>query len=640
MNRQVEANSQLGHFLDFQTWYAALKLIEYQLGMKPDNKHFNTLSMFYYERLSSTDKAQLEDEAYFKTRVANNLFYGLAREFAIYDYPIPKSNLGLRKYRFFTYPMRVVYYAVGVYLLRLSQEFLSEYYNLHKHIHSDYGGKLAYNEQSNQLQLNYDAVWYKPHYKRFRNRVRREVREDTDKKVVIHIDIQNYFEEISIPCLLDFLSRYMKPAIQREFCYDTITMTQLISFFDFMANGRPGIPQSDNDIISSFIGHLYLVFGDLLIDQEINRANTLTEQHCVIRYMDDMYISLTFDDNAIHKDKETYVSGLASRIADILYQELGLRLNTKTKLYWLSNDADLEDLLRHLKRVSPGHEIADDDTATDPNEKVDSIFRQLEKLNSTPLDPTFNARKDLDEEILKEVYNKSVYELLKKDENRDKIRSIFAGFDFHRIIAQPKEILVVMLLDQAALEELERFLVQKEALTSREVYLVLNYLCQTDFRSQDLLELLKRNLVMKPIMEVFCGSGISSHLPGYFDLAFCQLSDIVGWPHVIDQIRFRVQFERRGEFSIALNHLLNEVHAICFRLDGRTVDESKYKAQNVVNFLISKRVPHETCVQIRNLFDRRNKSPVSHADPIAWPIGKDEYTAYRNHVGICLSQLL
>ena len=60
----------------------------------------------------------------------------------------------------------------------------------------------------------------------------------------------------------------------------------------------------------------------------------------------------------------------------------------------------------------------------------------------------------------------------------------------------------------------------------------------------------------------------------------------------------------------------------------------------VAAFLRKQRVPHGTHVQIRNLFDRRNKSTVSHADHhISWAVTKDEYMNYRSHVGDCLKHL-
>ena len=250
--------------------------------------------MFYYERINKQDKNRLQDEIYFNQRVSNNLLYGLGKEFAIYSYPIPKSNLGLRKYSFFTYPMRIAWYAVGLYLVKLSQEIVQQYYRKQSHIHSDYGGDLRFDDKTGDLCLNSKSVWYKTHYRRFRSKVRSEVQSDVQNKIVIRIDIQNYFEEISIPTLLDFLSDYVKPSIQREMNFDLTAKRQIVAFFDFIASGRTGIPQADNDILSSFIGHLYLIFSDLLLDQEICKDSAkdpaVVKERSIVRYMDDIYI--------------------------------------------------------------------------------------------------------------------------------------------------------------------------------------------------------------------------------------------------------------------------------------------------------------------------------------------------------------
>ena len=142
---------------------------------------------------------------------------------------------------------------------------------------------------------------------------------------------------------------------------------------------------------------------------------------------------------------------------------------------------------------------------------------------------------------------------------------------------------------------------------------------------------------MKEIMKIFEDSR-PPKLIGYYDLRAEEVSKIVE-PNVTEQIRLRVLCEQKEEHSVALNHLLNEVHAICGILDEKAKSEKKYEADEVATFLREQRIPHETHAQIRNLFDRRNKSPVSHADPIAWAVTKDEYMDYRSHVGNCLQHL-
>ena len=67
----------------------------------------------------------------------------------------------------------------------------------------------------------------------------------------------------------------------------------------------------------------------------------------------------------------------------------------------------------------------------------------------------------------------------------------------------------------------------------------------------------------------------------------------IAQPNVIEQIRLRVLCEQKGEYSVALNHLLNEIQAICFVLDEEAKDASKYKEPAVMEFLKNQKVPSE-----------------------------------------------
>jgi len=154
--------------------------------------------MIYYKTLGNAVE-YLKNKDYFNQKVANNLFYGLEKEFAVFPYIIPKPNLGLRNYKFFTYPMRAVYYAIGLYLLKLSYEFLENYLHRRRDIKSYYGGRIYF--ENDELQVTRNNVYYMSYYKDFRNQVIREANNDFDNKVVIKLDIQNYYDEISIPRL-------------------------------------------------------------------------------------------------------------------------------------------------------------------------------------------------------------------------------------------------------------------------------------------------------------------------------------------------------------------------------------------------------------------------------------------------------
>ena len=222
---------------------------------------------------------------------------------------------------------------------------------------------------------------------------------------------------------------------------------------------------------------------------------------------------------------------------------------------------------------------------------------------------------------------------------RSRLRRIFLGsdgFDFELVNLAPKTIIILMLTCNEVKEAFEEFVRSKSNLTSREIFLALIYLCQEDFSHPELRCLLKQDRQMKNIMKLIEAPGLSSELPGYYQLTAEQTFRIAK-PHIIDQIRLRRLAEQQAEHSVALNHLLNEIHAICRLLDGKNT--ALYTAREVGKFLRRENLPHETQDQIRNLFDRRNKSTVSHADPIAWPVSKEEYEGYRENVRQCLKHL-
>lgn len=280
--------TQLGYFIDSSLWQNALELLNFQIQQKKTNRHFNTLSMFYYENL---DRLCLNHnpQEYFNIKICSSLFYGLKKEFFVIPHIVPKPGLGLRDYKFFSYPMRVVYYTIGLYLLKLSQEFLTETYKKIESIEAFYGGNLYY--KSENLQINSKNIYYRSFHEQFKCRIKEETTSIVQDKVILKLDIENYFNEISISTLLHLLSRFIKPSIQANMAYDIFTREQIICLLHFISNGKSGIPQSDNNIISSFIGYLYLVFSDLFIDDILKTYKEKIDSHKIIRYTDDIYIS-------------------------------------------------------------------------------------------------------------------------------------------------------------------------------------------------------------------------------------------------------------------------------------------------------------------------------------------------------------
>lgn len=438
------SKTQLGYFINFKLWKDALDLLNFQIKQKQFNRHFNTLSMFYYERLN-TECLNIEDQdaqhqTYFSTKIASSVFYGLINEFTVFPYVIPKPRLGLRDYKFCTYPMRVVYYAVGLCFSKLSQEFLIETYKKVKTIESFYGGNLTYKD--GKLQITSNNIYYKKFYEQFKFRVKEEIINKNRDKFILKLDIENYFNEVFIPKLLNLLHLYIKPSIQTSMHYDAFTKDQITCLFRYIASNKNGIPQSDNNIVSNFIGYLYLVFGDLFIDDILNKYKSVINIHKIIRYTDDIYVSIIFKGDLDTEKQGSLVHAIASQIAETLYTRLGLKLNLKTRLYRLEKEEEKEELLKNIHQTSQNDEYCsphEEDESTDekheenietPQDKLDKILHELENIKSSRVEDYFIRDSSAQDEILQEVLNKSVEQILDKPENKEKIKQIFQGFKF------------------------------------------------------------------------------------------------------------------------------------------------------------------------------------------------------------------
>jgi AbiA family abortive infection protein len=653
---------EIRHFLDFSFWQNAIKLLKYQLELKrKGHNHFKKFSMFYYDKLEPIASA-LDDLEYFDKRVASGLFCGLSKEYFIESYRVPKWNgVGLRNYKFISYPLRVLYYAVGLYLVKLSQEYLSDYLaNTKERVFSYYGGKLAFDKQE-LIPLKKNCVYFLEHYKDFARKVKAEKNGNLKNKFVIRFDIQNYYDDISLPILLDYLDKSVKWGTKQELKFDSTTKAQIIAFFSYLAKGKTGIPQADNDIISSFIGYLYLTFADMLIDDELSQDSGKISSHKIIRYMDDFYLSIEFTDKITGHKRDRYAEELAFRIAEILFSKLQLRLNLKTRLYRLDNPYDVDELVKSVKKVSgtevpdgtsedddeeePTEETKPEEEKYDPKEIVASLLKVLEKLKTARLNQKFERMDEDDLERLKDVYDRPIEQLL-QNQNLSELDDIFdEQFDFDLVSISPIPLMIMILMSERATRFFREFLLSKNNLNTKDLSVIVNFLCQIDFKDEELLERVKTNSQISEIFKIFDDGNLNIAQPGYFNLADSQALWLSDKNTVIEQIRLRVESEQKGNFSHALNHLLNEVQSILFLSDpfAGTLEITDYRATRALEFLRTRKVPNFVTIKIKNLFDRRNTTPISHSgntSKVSWAVEKDEYQDFFDGVGECLKHIL
>ena len=320
-----------------------------------------------------------------------------------------------------------------------------------------------------------------------------------------------------------------------------------------------------------------------------------------------------------------------------------LRLNPKTRFFWLDSPEHLKELLSSLKKVSPqyysGLDEIDDENLEN---KIDNIFDELRKLKKSSVEPeTFEH--ELSDEILKEVFDKRVAQMLDKVENKKRIRQVFKNFDFNRVKEYPLPMIIIILKDKTVADTFREYLLHRQNVTSKDVDLMLTYLCQIDFSDTEVLKLLKNYAPMSKIISKVINPDLAHSLPGYYGLRDSQIQKLSILPDVIEQIRHRVFNERIDSYSVALNHLLNELHGICFQIDGNGNKGKDYDANQVVQFLQEEGLPHNLCIGVRRLFDRRNTNQVSHpgsANFLAWSVSESEYWQYHQIVSECLGVLV
>lgn len=637
---------QAGHFLTFETWMSAKKLLDYQINDKAHYKTYNTLNFHYFDSIKGLTK-KVGEKTYFKERVSNNLFYGLEREFFFHRYTVPKTGIGLRSYYFFSYPMQQMMYAFGLYLLRVSQQFLID--KKSSNIKSHYGGDLKFNTGTGELVLNKNTTLYYSHYHKFKKELVDETA-NPENKVFLRLDIQNYFDNVSIGKLLDLLEQNVKPSELSINKFDSSTKEQIEFYYRFLSNGNDNIPQSDNNIISNFISHLYLTFGDFIIEDAIvglNKEYKIVNGFKIIRYVDDIYISIDFKEITIFESaysedtRNGFIYQLLNKIADEFYQQLNLRFNGKAELFRINKPDEREKLLDLIKKVSEDYPEPESEKEIAVADKVNRLLGLIDTIKARDVSQVYKDLSRQESETLKDIYDKSVLSLLSSAANIARLESKFSNFNFDLLRVYPQPLIIMITLCPTAKARLENYLLGKASLTTFDRGLLIVLLCQSNFANTNLFEKLQVNEQLKPIFEFMkFKKVIDNKNTGYYKVDLRRMKALAKQVSFIEQIRQRVYTERQGHYSVALNHLLNEVQLACCVMEGK--DIKTYKEPDVKVYLTTKGLDNTTRTNISNLFDRRNNNPVSHPGSdsrVAWAVEKTEYLDYKAYVAKTLETI-
>ena len=210
----------------------------------------------------------------------------------------------------------------------------------------------------------------------------------------------------------------------------------------------------------------------------------------------------------------------------------------------------------------------------------------------------------------------------------------FADFNFDLLRVYPQPLIILLTICPVAKSRLEKYLLNKTNLTTFDRGLLVVLLCQSGFSNQALFNKLQANEQLKPIFEFMkFKKVVDNKNTGYYKIDIKKLATLTKQVSFIEQIRQRIYSERQGHYSIALNHLLNEIQLACCIIEGK--DIKTFSEPAVETFLTSKGVDNPTKTKISNLFNRRNNNPVSHPGSdsrVAWAVDKTEYNEYKTNV--------
>ncbi|TGM88726.1 AbiA family abortive infection protein [Leptospira licerasiae] len=635
------SKTQLGYFLDRKTWDIAVNLLNYQISQFQEKNPFKTLSMFCYSKYKIDNEFFSED--YFNNVVASNRFYGLKYRYKIVSYLVPKKILGYRNYKFMTYPMRAIYYSLGLYLLKISSDFINHYVKRNSRIKSFYGGNLEIRNE--KLVLNTRTINYYSHYKSFCKTVLSNMdRFSTPQSIALYFDYKSYYDSIPIERLLRLLHGIVEPSIQQKLKFDESTIKQFVFLFSYINLKSTGIPQFENDLISDFLGYLYGTFGDLAIDDLLLKSSIINNFQ-IIRYVDDTYIFIDFKGHIEREEQGLFVDDFLKNLVFKLHSYLDLEINSqKSRIFHLNKQEDRDQLRSQLKSTSKdftmkGLKMIDEE---DPNSIVEDLIETVRQIKHYSYESKFEFTLSFGE-TMNSIYDEEVSNLLSKKENLTRLEDIFESFNFDNIAHFPKQLILIITKSEKIKLQFEKYLNAKEIKNPLDANIFIEYFVQSKFQKTLYFDKIESLPAYKDVHKLITTHAKLDKDTGYFNLDLVHINSLPNKINYLEQTRYRVYAEEYENYSAALNHLLNELHALCFLLDKNAKRIKEYTSNSVQQYLDAIKVDNEVKIQIGNLFNRRNINPISHPGDESdhyLPVDKPEYLRYEGFVSRCINAIV
>ena len=617
---------------NYEQWEDAYKILDAEINLIDKNKHFNTLNLQYFKNLDTEYKEYVKTEEFFKKYINNGVFFGLEDVVFNHIYYTPKNIFTYRKMSYNSFLVRLIHNAIGIYIFKLSEDFIKDFVDTKESsISSRYGGKIEYNCKG--ISIKQDNLYYKNQYREFVKELLGYINNSNNSnRIIIKLDVQDFYDNIVVEEFLNILSKNIKFSYREEFKFDTNKIKNISDFYKFIMNGKNGIPQSDNDIISSFISSLYMKLVDIDIIDLISNMNLKNlDKYKIVQYCDDTYIILDFDE---HKNDDVYISinRILEEISLKLTQRYNLKFNNKSRIFDLSKESNIEELKSCIK-INSQTEI-ELERGEKPQKIFDSIIDELNKINEGSISE-FKEEESL--ENLKKIYNKSVEGVMQKNENLKLLKETIENFKFEKAFLSTKYIVTLACMDEETTEKLIKYIEEGQNKNINKFLYIIEYVSKKNFEYTNNI---KDNVILDEYKKILKVNYLNPNSLGYMNLSEQEFKilDLFESNNIINQIRCRRIGEVSQNYNIAFNHLVNEVKSIVNEKYSKNIEEKNYTVKNVKEELCKAGYNLQTIIDICNMFDRRNNNTISHSNGKI--IDEKEYVKYKNSACELLKEMV
>lgn len=598
----------------------------------------------YYAKISKEYKKIIRSEEYYKNKVENGLFYCYDKEFFSVLYLKSKSFYGVRECRFLSYPMLAIHNMLGIYLFKLTEK-LRKVIKEKNIIISRYGGKfileengnVKYKEKKIKKSTKKLGMKYWPSYKEFSKEILKNIQdENNERKVVIKIDIENFYNNIDFTILLNKIEEYISSKEKNRFNFNNTTKETIVETFKYLMGGKQGLPTIEESPMNSFIGYLYLCFADIgIVDKIKKEYDDLIENIKLIRYVDDIYVFLEFKEERSSEKLE--VIKVLNYIKKYLYSEYGLKINAKTKLFDLSEQEQIKALETEIKYTSIAQQNPlNDELST--KEVYEELKRNIKELKDgvTSLNKLKKIVEEFTNKSLNKVFDYKLKKYIKVEERKMEISSLLQDMTLP-VISFNSKVFAFLLYgedegekNKDLINRLKAEMFDLEVPGVVEIELMLQFLAQEKYKNpEEYFKKIIKNKQFKEIILEYNREVSVEHRYNdkieYQDYSFTY------------QIIQRKKALQNKNYSLALNHLLNEFQLLCFKNDRNYEGDIKnYTLVKLGDYLKKiKNLSHKDWLEVFNLYDDRNTNQISHGsleDKYIKSISKKNYERYSKRI--------